>query len=189
MNLDLSNLGTPEVIAAAVIGLLVLFAGYRIKKLAFFLIWFVIGFYLTTYILPYLGPVLPAEIVAEPLYQTLLPLGGSLLLALLGFSIEKFCVSAIAFALVMLITVQYFGTEIQILAAGGIIGIVAAGVATLAIKPAVIVATSAVGAYTITLALLLLIPGLNREIVYFPSLAALTVLGTVTQFLTTKHVK
>ena len=182
MNLDLSNLGTPEVVAVALAGIVLLFFGLKIKKVAFFLIWFVVGYYITTILLPHISNLAPI-VTEEQLFQTLLPIGGGLLLAMLGFSIEKLCVGGCAFAIVMLITAQYFGTEIQVLAAGGIIGIVAAGVAIMTMKPATIILTSCAGAYALTMALLVLIPNINQQIVYFPSLIGLTVLGSAVQLL------
>lgn len=44
MNLDFSNLGTPEMLIMAAVGLALMFFGYRIKKIAFFLIWFILGY-------------------------------------------------------------------------------------------------------------------------------------------------
>lgn len=189
MSLNLDSLGAPQVIIIAIIGLLVLVAGYRIKKIAFFLIWFILGFYLSATLLPYISPVLPHELVYNwPEYRMLLPLAGGLLLAFFGFSFEKLCVAGICFALVILITVQYFGRDIQTVVAGGMIGVLLAGASTMLLKPATILATSAAGAYTITMALLVLVPNINQEIAYFPSLVGLTALGALVQFLTTRHI-
>ena len=186
MNLDLSSLSTPEVIAVALVGVVLMFFGYKIKKVAFFLIWFVVGYYITTMLLPHLNNIAP-EVIQEQLYQTLIPIAGGLLLALLGFSVEKLCVAGIAFAIVMMITVQYFGTDVQILAAGGIIGIVAAGVAVMSMKPATIILTSIAGAYTLTMALLVLVPNINQQVAYFPSLVGFSAIGSVAQFLMLRH--
>ncbi len=186
MNLDLSNLRTPEVVLIAVVGVLLLFLGYRVKKVAFFLIWFVIGFYLMSSLLPYISHVLPEAVLEWPMYQALIPIAGGLLLALLGFSVEKLCVGGICFALTMVITVQYFGTEIQCLVIGGVIGIVLAGVAIMCMKPATIIATAVAGAYALTMALLVLIPNVNEQMAYFPSLILLSALGAAVQFATTK---
>ncbi len=187
MELNFSNLGTPEMLIMAAAGLALLFFGYRIKKIAFFVIWFILGFNLTNILLPTIIKISP-EVVSSELWQALLPVGGGLLLALLGFSIEKICVAGICFALVMMITVQYFGTEIQTLAIGGIVGVIAAGAATALMKPAVIIATSVAGAYAITLALLVLVPSIDKNTFYFPILIGLSVLGSAIQFSTTKRI-
>lgn len=189
MNLGLDSLNTAEIVIIALLGLVLLLLGYRFKKVAFFLIWFVLGFYLTSTALaqPQVSHLLPEAILNWSMYQSLLPVAGGLLLALLGFSIEKLCVAGICFALVILVAVQYFGSDIQVIAIGGIIGVVVAGVATMSMKPATIIATAVAGAYTLTMALLALIPGINQQIAYFPSLLGLSILGSVVQFMTTKN--
>ena len=183
----IENFQTPELIIMLGVGLAVLLFGYRLKKIAFFAIWFLLGFAGMTYLMPTINELVP-EIVGNDLYQTLIPIAGGLLLALMGFSIEKLCVGGICFALVMLASVQYFGTEMQTLAISAIVGIIAAGAAVMLMKPATIVATAAVGAYAITLALLLLIPDINREAFYWPMIIGLAAVGSVFQFLTTKRV-
>ena len=187
MNFDFSNLGTPEMIIMAAVGLALMFFGYRIKKIAFFLIWFILGYNLMSFLMPTVNNLVP-QVAENNLYQILLPIGGGLLLSLMGLSIEKLCVGGICFALVMVITVRYFGTEMQTLAIGGVVGVLAAGAAVMLMKPATIVATSVAGAYAITLAVLVLFPDINEEIYYFPILGGLSVLGSVFQFLTTKRI-
>lgn len=186
MQLDLSNLSTGDVLLTGAMGLAVMFFGYRIKKIAFFLIWFILGFHLTNLFLPQI-----AEVVADAFdfatYGQLLPIAGGLLLALLGFSIEKLCVGGICFALVLLVTTQYFGTDIQTLAIGAVVGVIAAGAAVMMMKPATILATSVAGSYTVVMALLVLIPGANHSM-YLPTLIAFSVIAAVVQFLTTKNV-
>jgi hypothetical protein len=128
------------------------------------------------------------QIAGSELYQILLPIAGGLLLALLGFSIEKVCLAGICFFLVMMITVQYFGTSIQTLAIGAIIGVVAGAAATTLMKPAIIIATALAGAYALTVALLNIFPVLDEQILYFPLIGAFALLGTIFQFATTKKV-
>lgn len=170
------------------LGLAVLLFGYRIKKVAFFIVWFLVGYYLTGYLMPLVLNSVP-QIAENELYQILIPIAGGLLLALLGFSIEKLCVGGICFALVLVITIRYFGTEIQVLAIGGIIGVVVAGLAVTMMKPATIIATAVAGAYAITIATLNLVPDLSSEIYYWPMLIGISVLGSIFQFSTTKHVE
>lgn len=188
MQLDLSGFTTTEVLIIGAIGIALILFGYRIKKVAFFLIWFILGFYLTNLALPNITQFIPDNFDVT-MVQSLLPIGGGLLLALLGFSIEKLCVSGICFALVMLITVQYFGTEIQTMVIGGIVAVLVAGFAVMAMKPATIIATAAAGAYTVTVALLVLVPTIDKTTWYLPCIAGLTVLGSIIQFVTTKRLK
>ena len=161
--------------------------GYRLKKIAFFIIWFLLGFIGVTYLMPEIIKLSP-EIASNDLYQTLIPIGGGLLLALLGFSIEKLCVGGICFVLVMLVSTQYFGAEMQTLAMSAVVGVVAAGAAVMLMKPATIIATAAAGAYVITLALLALIPNLNFGEFYWPLIIGIAAAGSIFQFLTTKRV-
>ena len=119
---------TYELILMIAVGLALMFFGYRIKKVAFFIIWFLIGYNIMISLMPIINTAVP-QIAANQLYQNLLPIAGGLLLALLGFSVEKLCVGGICFGIIMVITVKYFGTDMGVLAVGAIIGVVAAGAA------------------------------------------------------------
>lgn len=185
---NLDKLGIPEAVIMLVLGAAVLLFGYRIKKIAFFIIWFLLGFNLMVWLMPTINNLVP-EIASSELYQTLLPIGGGLILALLGFTIEKLCVSGICFVLTMLITIQYFGTDMQVLAIGGIVGVVVAGVAVMVMKPAVIIATAVAGAYALTLAIMKLNTDINFEAMYWPMLLGIAAVGSIFQFLTTKRVR
>lgn len=183
----IQGFGTPELVMMMGIGLAVLLFGYRIKKIAFFAVWFLLGFCGVTYLMPTIEQMWP-DLMATELYRNLVPIGGGLLLALLGFSIEKLCVSGICFALVMLVAVQYFGTDMSTLAVSAVVGVLAAGAAVMMMKPATIVATAAAGAYAITVALLILIPDVDQGVYYWPLLLGTAAVGSVFQFLTTKGV-
>lgn len=185
---NLDKLGIPEAVIMLVLGAAVLLFGYRIKKIAFFIIWFLLGFNLMVWLMPTINNLVP-EIASSELYQTLLPIGGGLILALLGFTIEKLCVSGICFVLTMLITIQYFGTDMQVLAIGGIVGVVVAGVAVMVMKPAVIIATAVAGAYALTLAIMKLNTDINFEAMYWPMLLGIAAVGSIFQFLTTKRIR
>lgn len=174
-----------ELVILIVVGVAAMLLGYRIKKIAFFGIWFLLGYMLVGYFMPEIVK-WNQEIANNSLWQILLPVGGGLLLALLGFSIEKLCVGGICFALVMLITVQYFGTEMSTVAIGGVVGVIVSGIAVMLMKPATIVATAAAGGYAVTLAILALFPDINQEIYYFPLIGGTTLLGSLFQFMTTK---
>lgn len=176
-----------ELILMIAVGLALLFFGYRVKKIAFFLIWFLLGFNLTTLILPTLNNMVP-EIAGQPLWQNLIPIAGGLLLALMGFSIEKLCVGGICFVLVMVLAMNYFGTDIATLAIAAIVGVIVAGAAVTLMKPATILATSVAGSYALTIALLALFPQINKEIFYFPMIGLFALIGALFQFSTTKHV-
>lgn len=184
----MQGLVIPESIIMLIAGLVVLLFGYRIKKIAFFVIWFLLGFTGMNYLMPTITAHVP-EIAATELYQFLIPIGGGLLLALLGFTIEKLCVGGISFALVMLIAIQYFGTDIQTLAISAVVGVIVAALAVNLMKPATIVATAIAGAYALTLAIFMIFAELDQATLYWPILIGLAVLGTGFQFTTTKRVR
>ena len=183
----MQNFQTPELIIMLGVGLAIVLFGYRIKKVAFFIIWFLLGYIGATYLMPEIVKLAP-EVGNNDLWRNLIPIGAGLLLALLGFSIEKLCVGGICFVLTMLISAQYFGTEMQTLAISAVVGIIIAGAAVMLMKPATIIATSAAGAYAITLALMSLISNISFDTYYWPMLIGVTVVGSIFQFLTTKRV-
>ena len=184
---ELSQYNIPKSVLYLALGVVLMLFGYKIKKVAFFLIWFVLGFNLMTWLMPMINDAVP-QIANDQLYQILLPIGGGVVLAMMGFTIEKLCVAGIAFALVMMVTVQYFGADWLTLVIGGIIGIFLAAFAVRMMKPAVVVLTSAVGAYAVTLAILMFFPQIDFQIFYWPILIVLGVLGALFQFKTNKGV-
>lgn len=188
MEVIVKGFQTPELLIMLGLGLAVMLFGYRIKKIAFFIAWFLLGYIGTTNLLQIqeLRQILP-EVLSTELYQILLPIGGGLLLALLGFSIEKLCVGGICFVLILLTGIQYFGNDIQTIAISAVVGIIAAGAAVMLMKPATIIATAGVGAYATTLALLML-TGINQGTYYWPMLLGFTVIGGIFQFVSTKHI-
>ena len=183
----IKGFGIPELVVMLILGVLMILFGYRIKKYAFFIAWFLLGFMGVSYFWPEIIKVLPEGFNTD-LYRILIPIGAGLLLALLGFSIEKFCVGGICFVLVMLVAVQYFGSDVKTLAIAAVVGVIAAGAAVMLMKPATIVATAGVGAYAVTIALLMLIAGITQNEFYWPMIVGFTAVGSVFQFLTTKKV-
>ncbi len=169
----------------AIVGLLLLFAGFKVKKIAFFILWFLIGFNLVVVFMPSLANVMP-DIVNDVFWQNVFPLVGGLLLAMFGFTIEKVCISVAVFALTMMVTIQYFGTDVQTIIIGAVIGVVLAGSAAMLVKPAIILATALVGSYTITTLILFFATGMDPAIYYFPLLFGGAALGSVVQFTTTR---
>lgn len=181
-----SELNEAEVIALAIVGALVLFAGYKIKKIGFFIVWFLLGFRLVQYLLPTLGEAVP-QIVGNELWQNLLPLAGGLLLGLMGFTVEKICVGGIVFGITLAITAQYFGTEMQTMLIGGVVGVVLAGVSTMLMKPAIVLATAAAGAYALVICIFHWANGLDPTTLYMPLLVGITAVGAGVQFATTRR--
>ena len=186
IDLDLSHYEQWQMWIVGGVGLALMLMGYKIKKIAFFIAWFLLGYILTGYLVPTINSVLP-DIANNAFWQNLIPILGGLLLALMGFTIEKICLAGICFGLSMMIAVQYFGTEVQVLAIGGIVGVILGGLAVTMMKPATIIATAAVGAYALTLAILALLPEMNRGIWFWPMILGFALLGTIIQFVSFKH--
>lgn len=186
--MGIQHLEIYELIVFIVLGLIILLFGYRIKKIAFFIVWFLLGFNIMLMLMPTLNNLVP-QIVGNDLWQNLLPIAGGLLLALLGFSIEKLCVAGICFALVMMVTARYFGTDVLTLAIGAIVGVFAGAAAVMMMKPSIIIATSIAGSYVLTLALLALFTQIDLTVWYWPILIGLAFLGTLFQFSTTRDLE
>ncbi len=186
VDLDLSHYEQWQMWAVGGAGVLLLFLGYKIKKIAFFIVWFLLGYIATGYLMPIINGAV-AEIANSEMWQSLLPIAGGLLLGLMGFMVEKVCLGGICFGLTLMMTAQYFGTEIQTMAIGGIIGVVLGGFAVMMLKPATIIATSVAGGYALTLAILALAPDLDRESLFWPMIAGFSVLGAGVQFITCRN--
>ena len=179
---------TYEIILNIALGLVVCLFGYRIKKIAFFILWFLLGFNLMRILMPTLNGWVP-EIAGNSLWQNLLPIAGGLLLSLIGFTIEKICVSGLCFLAVMLIGINYFGTDILTLAITAIIGVIAGALAVRLMKPAIVVVSAVAGAYALTNVLFILVTELDKGLLYFPILAGIAIIGVIFQFTTTKHIE
>lgn len=185
--LDLTHYETWQMWLIGAIGLALMFVGYKIKRVAFFIVWFLLGYIGTGYLLPIINSNLP-DIAGSDFWQGLIPILGGLLLGLMGFMVEKICIAGITFGLVIMMTAQYFGTEMQPMIIGAIIGAVLAGFATMMMKPATIVATAVAGAYALTLAILAIgSSNFNGDDLFWPMIIGFSALGSVIQFMTTRH--
>lgn len=168
------------------IGLALTLLGYKIKKIAFFVIWFLLGYTATGYLMPAINSAF-SDIASSGLWQNLIPIFGGLLLGLMGFMIEKICLAGICFGLTMMITVQYFGSELQVLAIGAGIGVILGGMAVMMMKPATILATSIGGGYALTLAILKIFPEINGEVWFWPMIGISALAGSIIQFTSCRH--
>lgn len=182
--IEIGNLSTYEVIIFIILGLIVTFFGFRIKKITFFIIWFLLGYNLILNFLPMINQYVP-QIAENELWQNLLPFAGGLLLGLLGFSIEKVCISLACFALTMMIGTRLFGTEVPTLLISALIGIIIGGASGFLIKPATIFATSIMGAYALTLSIITL-SSFFGENTFWPIFIGISIIGAVFQFSTNK---
>lgn len=187
MNFDFSHYEDWQMWAVGGAGLALMLVGYKIKKAAFFILWFILGYIGTGYLMPIINNSM-AEVATSDFWQSLIPILGGLLLALMGFMIEKIALGGVVFGLTLMMTAQYFGTELQTMAIAAIIGAVLAGAAVMMMKPATIVATSVGGAYALTLAILSISDGgIDSGSAFWPMIIGFSVVGTLIQFLSTKH--
>ena len=185
MRMDFSHFEQWQMWGIGAIGLVLLFLGYKVKKIAFFVIWFLLGYVAATYLQPIIANAWPEA--NTTFWQSLIPILGGLLLGLMGFMIEKVCLGGACFGLVIMMTAQYFGTDFQTMAIGGIVGVIAGGVAVMLMKPATIIATAVAGGYALTLAVLALWPGLDSEALFWPMILGSAAVGAVVQFITARH--
>ena len=169
-----------ETIIAIAIGIFLCLCGYRIKKVAFVVIWFVIGYYLMSLAVPH--------ITTDPTWSQILPIGAGIVLGVLGFSIEKFCIFAIATFTVATTIIESFQlTEILPIALAIAAGVVVGCIATAFIKPLGIITTALSGAkliakYTVSgLAL-------QHEPYFLVILAICFAVGTIFQFKSCRHI-
>ena len=187
MDMDLTHYEQWQMWAVGGAGLALMLVGFRIKKAAFFILWFILGYVASGYLLPIINNALP-EIAGSTFWQGLIPLIGGLLLALMGFMIEKIALGGVVFGLTLMMTAQYFGTEMQTMLIAGIVGAVLAGASVMMMKPATIIATSVGGAYALTLAILAIASGsIDAKTTFWPMIIGFSVLGSIVQFISCKH--
>jgi hypothetical protein len=169
-----------EPILAIAIGIFLCLFGYRIKKVAFIVIWFIIGYYLMSLVV--------GNITQDPTWQQILPIGAGLVLGVLGFSIEKFCIFAVATFTVATTLIDLFQmTEIIPIALAIAAGVIVGCIAVAFIKPVGIITTALSGAkliakYTVSSL------ALSHEPYFLIILAACFAIGCLYQFKSNRHI-
>ena len=84
MDINAFNVTVTPIIAI-IIGLILAFAGYRLKRIAMAIIWFVIGY-------SFVGQIAP-NLIEDPFWQMILRIAAGAILSMIGLSIEKLAVS------------------------------------------------------------------------------------------------
>ena len=161
---------TAEILIALVLGLVVCFFGYKLKKLAFAIAWFLIGYTLCSHFAPDIIAWMP-QLENPDLWMGVLPIAVGLLAALMGLTIERLCIAALAYIVVVTIAIQQFGASFPIFAVASIVGVIAGCVA---------------GAQSISTAVVSLF-SLNAATLYLPILVIAAVVGAIFQFKNNKH--
>ena len=165
----------PAEIIALIVGLILLFFGYRLKKIAITIIWFIIGYWLVSQFAD--------KIIADRMWQFILCCAGGLILGMFGMTIEKLAVFvSVGFAF-FLSAMNAFGpaTNLVLPAICAAIGVVAGVIAVWCIKPMVIIATSIQGAQLV-LANALLLLGIVQPQWYLIAYVALIIVGGLFQW-------
>ena len=167
-----------EAIIAIIAGIFLCLFGYRIKKVAFIIIWFAIGFFLASLIAP--------KITDNTTWQLIIPIISGLILGMLGFSIEKFCIFAVATFTVSTTIIETFQmNEILPIALAIGAGVIVGCIAVSFIKPLGIITTALSGAKLIAKYSVLEL-SLQHQPYFFIILITAFVVGVIFQFKTNK---
>lgn len=176
--MQIANIFVPGAIISIILGLLVCFFGYKIKKLAFFIIGFIIGYNL--------GLKIPPEwYVGNDLITMILPFLIGLLLSLVALTAEKICISLIVGVFVFFAAINFQGGVFtaQSIIIAAIAAAIAGCIAGFIVKPASIIATAVIGAYYVGINAIGL-EALNLSYVpfFYIITCVLAVLGMLYQF-------
>ena len=169
----MENLAAYEPAIAIIIGVFLCFFGYRVKKIAFTVVWSLVA----------------PHITSDQTWQTLLPIIAGLAMSLLGFTIERFCIFAAATYAVSTTIIETFQmTEflpiIFAIAAGVIVGCIAVSF----IKPLGIITTSLSGAKLLA-KYIISIANLSHEPFFYAILIGCFALGVLFQYRTCRHIE
>ena len=182
--MDLSQIPL-ELIISILIGLLLCFAGYRIKRIAFAIICFVLGYWAVKTYLP--------NLVGDPFWQWILQVAAGAICAFISASAEKLAVGITCAISAFQIVMQQFGPADNwtLFAIAVAIAVVAGCVAVALMKPAVIVFTAIYGANLLSIAIIGLLPADVKTA--FPPLSwvllgAFAAGGIIYQFKSTKNI-
>lgn len=174
----------PTEIITIIIGLFLLFFGYRLKKIAITIIWFIVGFWLVQQFIGYIH-------IESQLWQFIICCLGGLVLGVFGMTIEKFAVFVTVGVTFGMSVMQTFGPAADwtlpaiAVAVGVVAGVIAAGL----IKPMVIIATSIEGSYLALTYTLSLLNVAKPEGLYPVALLAIAAVGIVFQWNSCRNIE
>lgn len=176
--MQIANIFVPGAIISIILGLLVCFFGYKIKKIAFFIVGFIIGYNL--------GLKVPSEWYAgNDIITMILPFLTGLLLSLVALTAEKICVSLIVGVFVFFAAINFQGGAFtpQTIIIAAIAAAIAGCIAGFLVKPASIIATAIIGAYYVGINTVGLgIPYVTYTPFFYIITCVLAVLGMLYQF-------
>lgn len=172
----------PTAAVALIVGLFLLFFGYRVKKIAITIIWFIVGFWLVSQFID--------KVVADQTWQLILECVGGLVLGMFGMTIERFAVFVTVGAAFGLSIIQNFGpvTDWTLPAIAVAVGVVAGVVGVWLIKPMIILATSVEGSSLVVANALTLMNIAKPE--WYPILfLAIAAVGAIFQWNNCKNIE
>ncbi|MBR6166470.1 hypothetical protein IKQ65_02440 [Candidatus Saccharibacteria bacterium] len=181
MNIDLSFLSGYEALIAIAIGVFLALFGYKLKRVAYVIIWFVIGYYLASLVVPH--------ITADPTWQKLIPICAGVVLGVFGFSLEKLCIFAVAtFAVSTTIIDAFQLTDVLWIALAIAAGVIVGVIAVSFIKPLGIITTALSGGKLIAKYSVLQF-SLAHNPNFLIILAVSAAIGILFQFKNCKHIE
>ena len=178
-SLNLNTFAGYEALIAIALGVFLCLFGYKLKRVAFVIIWFAIGYYLMALVAP--------KMTSDPTWQQILPIAAGVVLGVLGFSLEKLCIFAVATYAVSTTLIDTFLITDPLyialaIAAGVIVGVIAVKL----IKPVGIITTAFSGAKLIAKYSIA-----ELAIAHYPNfpviLLATAIIGIFFQFKSCKH--
>ena len=130
----------PTEVVAFLIGIFLLFFGYRLKKIAITIIWFIVGFWLVSLFIDKVTP--------DPTWQLILCGVGGLVLGMFGMTIERFAIFVTVGVTFAMSVIQNFGPVVDwtLPAIAVAVGVVTGALGVWLVKPMIIVATAIEGA-------------------------------------------
>lgn len=180
-----------SIIIGIIISIVLCFFGYRLKRIAFAIVWFVIGLDLGNFLLPHVTPYMQG---IDPFFINILPFLVGLLMSLIGISVERVCIFLIGIGLTLITYFNFvdsgalelswltFGIAIIV---GCVIGTVAIGI----MRPAIILLTSYAGGTQLASSIISLIPAISNPTTSLIITIIMVVVGAFYQFRSTKHLK
>ena len=176
-----------SIIIGIVISIVLCFFGYRLKRIAFAIVWFVIGLDLGNFLLPYVTPYMQG---IDPFFINILPL----LMSLIGISVERVCIFLIGIGLTLITYFNFVDSgvlELSWLTFGIaiIVGCVVGTVAISIMRPAIILLTSYAGGTQLASSIISLIPAISNPTTSLIITIIMVVVGAFYQFRSTKHLK
>lgn len=181
----------PSAVIGLILSIVLCFFGYRLKRIAFAIVWFVIGYNLGGHLLPIVSPYMQG---IDPFFINLIPLLIGILCSLIGVSIERVCIFLLGIGIAVLTyfnMVSLGSVELSWLGFGLalVIGSILGTVAVSLMRPAIILFTSYSGACQLAVSAAVVIPELATGWPYLITLAIITIAGAAFQFKSTKHLK